>query len=132
MDIQDYDALVATVRGRLPELTPAQLTDLGIAVRAEQERRQWPLTSATPLQSGAAAVTVGVAPHIFERWRTTRITVNQSWLECHTPWFCSQCGAECLRVRNTPLRRPPQVPETDEPSLRNQELQRRWSALQSP
>ena len=51
MDIQDYDALVATVRRRLPELTPAQLTDLGIAVRAEQERRQWPLTSATPLQS---------------------------------------------------------------------------------
>ena len=64
MDIRDYDALVATVRRRLPELTPAQLTDLGIAVRAEQERRQWPLTSATPLQSGAAAVTVGVAPHI--------------------------------------------------------------------
>ena len=132
MDIRDYDALVATVRRRLWELTPAQLTDLGIAVRAEQEFRQWPLTSAIPLQSGAAAVTVGVAPHIFERWRTTRITVNQSWPECHTPWFCSQCGAEWLRVRNPPLRRPPQVPETDEPSLRNQELQRRWSALQSP
>ena len=127
MDIRDYDALVATVRIRLRELSPAQLAYLHSAVRAEQERRLWPLTVSVPLRPGTAAVTVAATPST-ERWRTIMITVNQSWPEYHTPWICSRCGAEWCRIRNLPA----QARRADGQSLGNQELQRRWSALQSP
>ena len=121
MDIRDYDALVANVRLGLQELSPAQLASLGSAVRAEQERRQWPavvasVTSSDPQHPGASAVRTASAPPALaldpettERWRSTPITVHLSWPEHHTPWICSRCGAEWCRVRNPPTCRPGRV-----------------------